>query len=278
MPSSTPSIGSSNQTRVIGTAQRRVPELDGVRALAILPVILLHCRPTGDHWRWLSSIGANGGIGVSLFFVLSGYLITGILLDSVDKPHYYRNFITRRALRIFPLYYAALAAFVLFPAFFADAASWSEMRKWGVGWFFVYAGNLRQAWLAQWPPVLSFSPLWSLQIEEQYYLLFPWVVYALSRRNLWRVLIACIAVAPVGADRDQREELYCDRCPHVLSHGWIGVGRVSGAGGPKHNANDATEDDTSRIYFSICVVNRRERHPKTGRGQSFLLFRGALLR
>jgi peptidoglycan/LPS O-acetylase OafA/YrhL len=178
-------------------SSRRIPELDGLRAFAILPVILLHCHPTDGHWHWLAMIGQRGGIGVSLFFVLSGYLITGILLDSVHKSHYYRNFIARRAIRIFPLYYATLALFTLFPGLIASPAIWAAQQHWGMGWFFAYAGNIRQAWLAQWPPVVSFSPLWSLQVEEQYYLLFPWIVYALSRRNLTRFLAACILIAPI---------------------------------------------------------------------------------
>ena len=115
-----------------GGSQRRVLELDGLRAFAILPVILLHCRPLDGHWRMLSAIGEHGGIGVSLFFVLSGYLITGILLDSVRSPHYYRNFVVRRAIRIFPLYYATLTILMLCPGFFATSAVWEWHTS---GWY-----------------------------------------------------------------------------------------------------------------------------------------------
>src|SRR6266496_3532302 len=74
----------------------RVPELDGMRALASLPVIFIHCYP--HDTRWLRIFGDAGWMGVDLFFVLSGYLITGILWDTVDRKYYYRNFIARRTL------------------------------------------------------------------------------------------------------------------------------------------------------------------------------------
>lgn len=174
-------------------AQKRLTELDGLRALAILPVIFHHCYP--DNWGWMSAIGRSGWLGVDLFFVLSGYLISGILMDTVESPHYYRNFIYRRALRIFPLYYGCLAAFTMATRF---GSRWAEMQHWGgVGWFVVYLGNIRTAWVGDLPPVFSFQPLWSLQVEEQFYLLYPGVVLFLSRASLRRILILCVFVAPV---------------------------------------------------------------------------------
>ena len=86
----------------------RVTELDGLRGIAILLVLLHHLWPTKGALSHLGRISEAGWIGVDLFFVLSGYLITGILLDSAGRPHYYRNFIVRRTLRIFPLYYLFL--------------------------------------------------------------------------------------------------------------------------------------------------------------------------
>ncbi len=134
-------------------------------------------------------------MGVDLFFVLSGFLITGILLDTVESPHYYRNFISRRALRIFPLYYVCL---ILFSIATVLSSRWSEIQHWGgVGWFVVYLGNIRAAWVGSTPPVFSFGPLWSLQVEEQFYLFFPSLVLFFSRANLRRVLIFCLFAAPV---------------------------------------------------------------------------------
>src|ERR1035441_3798408 len=81
----------------------RIPELDGLRGLAILAVMLFHYTPETGPLHFLAPVLLTGWIGVDLFFVLSGYLIAGILLDSAGRRGYYRNFIIRRSLRIFPL-------------------------------------------------------------------------------------------------------------------------------------------------------------------------------
>lgn len=176
-------------------APSRILELDGLRALAIIPVILHHSWPKG---HWSSFVGESGWMGVDLFFVLSGYLITGILLNTVRGKHGYRNFLARRSLRIFPLYYLCLGLFTAVAVFRSDHASWEAMKAWGgVGWFFVYLGNFRAAWMNHLPPVLSFATLWSLQVEEQFYLFFPLAVALLSTENLKRFLVGCAVAAPV---------------------------------------------------------------------------------
>jgi peptidoglycan/LPS O-acetylase OafA/YrhL len=175
---------------------KRVLELDGLRAFAILPVILNHCCPINGSYGLLGFLGSIGWLGVDLFFVLSGYLITGILVDTASRPNYYGNFIIRRTLRIFPLYYVCLGLFTI-GAYWSGGQQWVSLREWGVGWFAAYLGNFRGAWLNSVPPVFSFSPLWSLQVEEQYYLIFPFVVLLLSRTNLRRFLVGCIVVAPM---------------------------------------------------------------------------------
>jgi len=167
--------------------------LDGLRSFAILPVIFTHCCPLNSGL--LSTLGEAGWMGVDLFFVLSGFLITGILVDSVASKHYYRNFIARRTVRIFPLYYVFLA--VITPAV-ALSSHWSLLQQWGgPAWFFVYLGNFRAAWMQVQPPTLTFTALWSLQVEEQFYVLYPAVVFFLSRNHLRRVLIVCIITAPI---------------------------------------------------------------------------------
>lgn len=169
-----------------------------MRAFAIVPVLMLHFAPVRGPLAFVWAPSQAGWIGVDLFFVLSGYFITSILLASVGRPDYYRTFIARRARRIFPLYYVALTCFTLAVYFQRDPAIWRGLVAWGAPtWFFFFIGNVRVAMQDRFPPVFSFAPLWSLQVEEQFYLLYPFVIAALSRTSLRRTLVACIALAPL---------------------------------------------------------------------------------
>src|SRR6187549_3131451 len=98
--------------RLASQIDRHAPALDGVRGIAILAVMLFHYVNGSHHVPGLKQIfdaAHSGWLGVDLFFVLSGFLITGILLKNKGRPRYYRNFYVRRTLRIFPLYYGVLA-------------------------------------------------------------------------------------------------------------------------------------------------------------------------
>jgi len=168
----------------------RIAPLDGLRGVAILMVMGFHLVEVCGQWRgreWLSEglrvLFRPGWSGVDLFFVLSGFLITGILLDSRDSPHYFRNFYARRTLRIFPLYYAFLAVmmFLVAPA----SGEFDEMRR-TQAWYWSYAANWLYALDNGWSGPATH--LWSLAIEEQFYIVWPLLVYLLSRR---RVLVLC---------------------------------------------------------------------------------------
>jgi peptidoglycan/LPS O-acetylase OafA/YrhL len=132
------------------------------------------------------------------FFALSGLLIAGILLDSLHRPDYYRIYYTRRTLRIFPVYYCVIATLILGMALWNGGAAYQEFtqRMASPLWFFVYLGNFPIAFTGQWAPADSFSPLWSLQLEEQFYLLFPLAVRRLKLKTLSRILWWVVFLSP----------------------------------------------------------------------------------
>lgn len=169
----------------------------GFRGLAIALVMLHRFWPRGGILQAGASCAHLGWIGVDLFFVISGFLIAGILLDARGDQLYYRNFWAQRALRIFPLYYGfLLIAFVAIPAT-ESGEYWSTPFLQQSGsplWYVLYASNWREAFAHEPPYVLG--PLWSLAIEEQFYLTFPIIVAACSRRQLTIVVVLCILLAP----------------------------------------------------------------------------------
>jgi peptidoglycan/LPS O-acetylase OafA/YrhL len=175
--------------------------LDGLRGLAVLMVLLFHF--VGDRsassWgdRVIVHVTGFGAYGVELFFILSGFLITGILYDTHNGPHYFRNFYIRRILRIFPLYYGVLAlVFFVAPLIPLVGGPTLEYLVHRQTWAWLYGVNIYIGMNEDW----SFSYLnhfWSLAIEEHFYLFWPVVVFVLARRP--RVLIVVCLVTSVGA-------------------------------------------------------------------------------
>jgi peptidoglycan/LPS O-acetylase OafA/YrhL len=161
-----------------------LPHLDGLRAIALLLVVSVH-SPAGRVFYF-------GWAGVDLFFVLSGFLITGILLDARASSSYFRTFIVRRSLRIWPLYYAFLALFFLvLPAFYAPFRD--NLRDHPPLPYLLYVQNFFMAGQPNSPIWVT----WSLAIEEQFYLVWPLVVYLVPRRALLVVTAAIAALSPV---------------------------------------------------------------------------------
>jgi len=172
------------------SAPGRVAELDGLRGIAILLVLLIHFWRYPIGYEVLNRFARAGWVGVDLFFVLSGYLITGILWGQRHSVHYYRNFYARRVLRIFPLYYLLLVVvFVILPLHRAGPELVAARAEW----------PLYVAYLANVPVVLhgwrlpSLDITWSLAIEEQFYLCWPLGVRRLGPRAL-TALLACVVV------------------------------------------------------------------------------------
>ncbi len=188
-------------SRVVAQAGH-VPVLDGVRGVAIGLVLANHLTAFGGPHaidQWWNYLAWWGWIGVDLFFVLSGYLITGILLDARDKPGFFKNFYARRALRIFPLYYAILigSAFILPSLLPPDKAARFGSLGDEIVFYFLYLQNFTIANAgATRHGILDVT--WSLAIEEQFYLVWPSVVFLVSRRALTRVCVGLFAFALVA--------------------------------------------------------------------------------
>jgi peptidoglycan/LPS O-acetylase OafA/YrhL len=170
--------------------------LDGVRGLAILMVVCSHVFESNYITaslpiRVLGSVIYYGFFGVDLFFVLSGFLITGILFDSLQDGGYFRKFYARRALRIFPLYYGVLLVCLLLTPLW-------HLHWDGMAWLFLlYLQNFRPQHIMDMSlghGVYLFH-FWSLAVEEQFYLVWPAVVYLVRGRRalFWTTLIGSAA-------------------------------------------------------------------------------------
>jgi peptidoglycan/LPS O-acetylase OafA/YrhL len=176
----------------------RVPALDGVRGLAILWVMLFHMAvvaPVGLAAEAWQAIAGYGGLGVDIFFVLSGFLITGVLLQSRQRPNYFRNFYARRALRIFPLYYAVvLFALVILPHVTTVSAAKFQIATRDAIWYWLHLSNFAIARRGAFVHgILDVS--WSLSIEEQFYLIWPVVVLLTSARRLRLICLALVLLS-----------------------------------------------------------------------------------
>jgi len=182
--------------------ESHLPALDGLRGLAILLVLLFHtfARPEVQHANWIiksfNQVSLFGWTGVDLFFVLSGFLITRILLDAKTSTNFFKVFYMRRILRIFPLYYLSLiGVFLIWPLLKLHTGSISGNDAGHVGltvqlWYWLNLVNWPTAIHPMLVPLLSHY--WTLSIEEQFYAVWPAVVYFLSEKRLALLSIAGI--------------------------------------------------------------------------------------
>ncbi|MDQ6690283.1 MAG: acyltransferase [Gemmatimonadota bacterium] len=183
--------------------------LDGLRGIAILLVIFCHfvsnLHITADGWAWpFVAIAHAGWAGVDLFFVLSGFLITGILVDARGSPSYFKAFYARRALRILPAYYGFLfAIFVVLPLLHLGAGDNYMLARQHQGWYWFHLTNIMMA-LGELPghgPYPS-TLFWSLAVEEQFYFIWPAIVALSSPNKLRKIclggVLLCVVLRIVG--------------------------------------------------------------------------------
>ena len=175
--------------------QERIPQLDGIRGIAIL-VVMLHNYSGKYPFLYLDRLFANGWMGVDLFFVLSGFLITGILLDTKQSDGYFKNFYARRCLRIWPLYYSSIfLMFVIIP-FLRPSDGHIIFQRSGPWWAYpLYMQNFVVPSPSGAAGLLGVT--WSLAIEEQFYLVWPLIVRSYPNVVLRRILIGIICVSPL---------------------------------------------------------------------------------
>jgi len=190
-------IGSSTKAMTVPTTStQHIPALDGVRAVAILLVVPhnlnLIVGPNGTVAHLVVAYLDRGWIGVQLFFVLSGFLITGILLDTRETPKCLRSFFVHRALRILPMYYALLlTVFVILPAANLLPSMVSRFPGAELSYWLFFAN-----WYAPMHPSEGSMPhLWSLSVEEQFYLIWPFVI---SHRSAKQIRFLCVSLAALS--------------------------------------------------------------------------------
>jgi len=203
-----PIPGKSLKGGASSSGRERILALDGIRGLAILLVLIYHysdqffaeTQPFID--RAVVDLGRSLWFGVDLFFVLSGFLITGILCKTRASPGYFRSFFGRRTVRIFPLYFASLFALcIVLPRLHHSFANPKVLEnQW---WFWTYLSNFLFAWEGNFG-ITPGGYYWSVAVEEQFYLVWPFVIWAIEPRKLARfiwffllsgVVVRCVLLA-----------------------------------------------------------------------------------
>ncbi len=187
-------------------SRERVPALDGLRGIAIALVLLYHFDfayniEAGRESGWVidgvvTGLAQAGWAGVDLFFVLSGFLITGILIDAKGiSKRYFGSFYARRSLRIFPAYYAFLLLLIVLLPLFGEAGP-RDILVDHFFWYATYLTNILEVVDSDLRgDVLFTGHIWSLAVEEQFYLVWPAFVLLFSRRTLVWLCAAGIVIA-----------------------------------------------------------------------------------
>ena len=180
---------------------RHISQLDGVRGFAILIVTLYRFSkeiPTDSAvGKFLHTLFAFGDRGVDLFFVLSGFLITGILVDAKGQDGYFKNFFARRSLRIFPLYFAALFLFLVVLNWLAPGNRMFVQATENQFFLWTYMANIKMSLEGAWC-FGSLDHFWSLAVEEHFYLVWPFVIFFVSPRTAMRLALGFAALSSIS--------------------------------------------------------------------------------
>ena len=167
-------------------ADGRIPELDALRGAAALAVVVFHANARWLRWGWAS---------VDLFFVLSGYLITAIILRHGDRPGFLACFYARRALRIWPLYFLAVGLVAAASPWLALPPDWAALP-----YTLTFTQGVPEYWTGSATP--GFSPYlghaWTLAVEEQFYLIWPALLLAVGRARVIPLAMGIAAVSVAG--------------------------------------------------------------------------------
>ena len=171
----------------------RILELDGLRGIAVLAVMSEH------YLSWLPWLGSqNGWLGVDLFFILSGFLITSILISLRDKERYFSTFYGRRALRIFPPYFLAIVIYLTASLIVGRTGSLNLWTQYILYYSSLYVGTPPELKYAVITPVaMGLTVLWSLSVEELYYTFWAPIVRYTSKKGFTAILVAMIVAAPL---------------------------------------------------------------------------------
>jgi peptidoglycan/LPS O-acetylase OafA/YrhL len=220
---------------------RHVPALDGVRGTAAATVFLYHygggAQSTVPAIRFLGTVIHFGWAGVSLFFVLSGFLISGILWDGYHRRNWWTRFYLRRSFRIFPLYY--LAILIAAVVWFIQGFPWSQIAP--LGYYVLYLGDVPA--LARFfnriPSTVPIGHFWSLAVEEQFYIFWPFLLALVAgKRNqaktlilsLWALsLVFRVAILAFHAPPDWASEFLLGRAGELLAGAYLALA-VRGGG------------------------------------------------
>lgn len=174
----------------------RRPELDGVRGIAILAVLAFHFGGPIYYllpFKWIVTVVTSGWAGVDLFFILSGFLITRILLESRGTAHYFRNFYARRILRIFPVYILVVGAFFWIALPIAHAHGKITQMNYGEqAWYWLFLENWRVG--LGYNDGAELPHLWSVAVEEQFYLMWSVIVAFFGGRYFVKISVVLLVL------------------------------------------------------------------------------------